>query len=231
MEEIKFWINDIEVTVIKKKIKNLYIRIHSPEGNVVVSVPQHTKQKTIEKFLEKHYEWIVSHREKVICQNEENGKKYCSGETHYLWGEPYELQVERSMKKPLTEMRNGKIYMRVTAKSTEVERRKQLDIWYRKKMEECLKEVIPSCESTVGKQAMEWKFRRMKTRWGSCNIQKKRICLNIQLAEMPRECLEYVVTHELTHLHEAGHNARFWGLMDQYYPTWRAVKKKLKNHT
>lgn len=231
MEEIKYRVNDIEVTVIKKKIKNLYIRIHPPEGKVVVSVPVHATRKTIERFLEEHCEWIISHREKVISesQKEEIGKKYCSGETHYLWGIPYEMQVERSLKKPMTELREGKIYMRVSVYSTEEERRKQLDTWYREKMEEYLKEVIPCCESIVGKQANEWKFRRMKTRWGTCNIQKKRICLNIQLAELPKECLEYVVTHELTHLHEAGHNARFWGFMDQFYPRWRYVKKMLKN--
>lgn len=68
----------------------------------------------------------------------------------------------------------------------------------------------------------------MKTRWGTCNIQKKRIWLNIQLAEKPPECLEYVVTHELTHLHEAGHNKRFWSLMDRFYPEWRRAKQLLK---
>jgi len=233
MEEIKYKINDIEVSVIKKKIKNLYIRIQPPEAKVVVSVPLHTTQKTIVKFLEEHWEWIVEHRENVLSKKEvkKEVKRYLSGEIHYLWGQPYELLVERSMKKTLTEIRKDKIYMRVTAHSTEEERRKQLDKWYREKIEETLPEVISYYEKIVGKHAKEWKFRRMKTRWGSCNIQKKRICLNIQLAELPKECLEYVVTHELNHLHEAGHNARFWGLMDDFYPNWREVKKILKKHS
>lgn len=154
--------------------------------------------------------------------------EYVSGEVRNLWGEPFELQVERSLKRPLTELRDKKIYMRVAAKSTEVERRKQLDKWYVEQMRDKLAEIIPAYEKVVGHHASEWRFRRMKTRWGSCHIQKAKICLNIQLAEMPIECLEYVVVHELTHLHEAGHNKRFWQLAEQFYPCYKDVKKRMR---
>ena len=148
-------------------------------------------------------------------------------EVRFLWGEAYEFIVERSLKRPLTELRGNSIYMRVGAKSTEVEQRKQLDKWYVLQMQEKLREVVPRYEEITGRHASEWRFRRMKTRWGSCNIGRARICLNIQLAEKPIECLEYVVAHELTHLHEIGHNKRFWGLMDEFYPNWKEVRKQM----
>lgn len=231
MKETRWLINDIPVYLVRKKIKNFYIRIKAPDAKVMVSVPVFVSDASVEDFIRAHWDWIMRKREDVLAsdtrEKEEQERQFVSGETHCLWGEPYELVVERSLKKPLTELRGNQIYMRVTAHSTVEERQKQLDQWYQKQLRQILPELAAKYESVVGQQASEWRFRRMKTRWGSCQIQKKRICLNIQLAEMPRECLEYVIVHELTHLHEAGHNKRFWGLVDQYYPQWRDVKRKM----
>ena len=98
---------------------------------------------------------------------------------------------------------------------------------YKKKILEVLPQVIQKCERITGLHALEWKLRDMKTRWGSCNIQKKRIWLNIQLAAYPRECLEYVVIHELVHLLVPGHGKEFWAYMDRFFPEWRRVRKEL----
>lgn len=98
---------------------------------------------------------------------------------------------------------------------------------YKKKLLEVLPQVIQKCERITGLHALEWKLRDMKTRWGSCNIQKKRIWLNIQLAAYPRECLEYVVIHELVHLLVPGHGKEFWAYMDRFFPEWRRVRKEL----
>lgn len=230
MPEREIVLNGITIHLTRKRIKNLYIRIKPPEAEVAVSVPIHTPDSAIADFLEEHWSWIVEKRKEILAgaDHAEAECEYLTGERHALWGEPYELLVERSLKKPLTELRGDKIYMRVSAHSTAEERRKQLDTWYRTQLDEVLPEIIERCEKKVGKRAVEWKFRRMKTRWGTCDIRKKRIRLNIQLAEKPPECLEYVVTHELTHLHEAGHNKRFWGLMDCFYPEWRRAKQLLK---
>ena len=97
----------------------------------------------------------------------------------------------------------------------------------KKKLLEVLPQVIQKCERITGLHALEWKLRDMKTRWGSCNIQKKRIWLNIQLAAYPRECLEYVVTHELVHLLVPGHGKEFWAYMDRFFPEWNRVRKEL----
>ncbi len=232
MEEIQWCINDVPVFLVRKNIKNYYIRIKAPDAKVMVSVPVSAAHGVIEDFIMGHWDWIMKKREEVLASGsgtEEAGEKeYKTGEIHDLWGMPYELDVQRSLKKPVTELRGSRIYMRVTAHSTVEERRKQLDQWYQEQLRQVLPELVEKYESIVGKKASEWRFRRMKTRWGSCQIQKKRICLNIQLAEMPQECLEYVIVHELTHLYERGHNQRFWGLVDQFYPRWRDVKRKMR---
>ena len=229
MHEQRLELHGVPVRLMRKNIKNLYIRVKPPAGEVNVSVPLHTSEQRIALFLEEHWDWIEKKREEVVHRKPvvTPEAEYVTGEVHFLWGEPYELLVERSLKRPLTELRGEQIYMRVNEKSTKVERGKQLDKWYITKLEEKLSELVPRYETIVGRQAAEWRFRRMKTRWGTCNIQKARICLNIQLAEKPLACLEYVVVHELTHLHEAGHNKRFWGLMDRFYPRWREIKKQM----
>lgn len=98
---------------------------------------------------------------------------------------------------------------------------------YRRLLLRILPEVIQKCEKITGLHAREWRLRDMKTRWGSCNIQKKRIWLNLQLAAYPRECLEYVVIHELVHLLVPGHGKEFWAYMDQFFPEWKRVRKEL----
>lgn len=228
MKEKKIEWHGVTVHLVRKKIKNLYIRIKPPMGEILVSVPWYTSDGQIASFLEEHWLWIQKKREEMI--KKEQGKKekqYVTGETHFLWGKPYELQVERSLKRSLTEIRGTQIFMRVSAHSTIEERRKQLDCFYKQELQKKLPEVVERYEPIIERHAEEWRLRRMKTRWGSCQIQKKRICLNIQLAEKPLECLEYVVVHELTHLHEAGHNKRFWSLVEKFYPNWESVKKKM----
>lgn len=223
-------INDIPIFLTRKKIKNLYIRIKAPEAKVMVSVPIFMPDAYVKEFITKQWEWIRGKRKEILdagTVEREAGEQYVSGEVHDLWGIPYELIVERSLKRPVTELRGDKIYMRVTAHSTCEERRRQLDKWYQGQLMEILPKLAAKYETIVGRHASQWRFRRMKTRWGSCNIQKKRICLNIQLAQMPVECLEYVMVHELTHLHEGGHNKRFWGLVDQFYPRWQEVKRRM----
>lgn len=221
----------IPLHIVRKRIKNQYIRIH-PHGEVLVSVPFCLSDDQIASFLEKHWQWIREKREETLEKEQagRTGSEYKTGEIHYLWGQPCELCVERSLKKPKTEQRGQQIYMRVTAKSTAVERQKQLDAFYKEQLNEKLAGLVHNYEAIVGRRAEQWQFRRMKTRWGSCQVQKKKICLNLQLAEKPVECLEYVLVHELTHLHEPSHNKRFWSLVEQFYPGDVVQAKDLLNH-
>ncbi|HKL02801.1 MAG TPA: M48 family metallopeptidase, partial [Cryomorphaceae bacterium] len=73
----------------------------------------------------------------------------------------------------------------------------------------------------------EWGVKLMKTKWGSCNIDNRRIWLNLELAKKPKHCLDYVVLHEMIHFKERHHNDRFKALLDKYYPGWKNVREEL----
>lgn len=120
-----------------------------------------------------------------------------------------------------------RLVLRVRPESTPEQRERVLNDWYRDQLKEKLPAVVRRCEKIVGVQAFEWKVKNMRTKWGTCNIDKKRIWLNLQLAKKTPECLAYVVTHELVHLLERNHNEQFQKYMDSFFPDWRVVKSAL----
>ena len=81
----------------------------------------------------------------------------------------------------------------------------------------------------MGVSVADWGVRRMRSRWGSCNIRARRIWLNLELARRRPEYLEYVVVHEMVHLLERGHNRRFYAFMDMFLPNWRAIRAALNS--
>lgn len=95
-------------------------------------------------------------------------------------------------------------------------------------MQNLLPDLIQKWQSIMGVEVNQWLIRTMKTRWGSCNPRKKRICLNLHLIHQPLICIEYVVVHELVHLLEASHNHRFYALMNQFMPEWKTYRKLLR---
>lgn len=120
-----------------------------------------------------------------------------------------------------------RLVLRVRPESTPEQRERVLNDWYRDQLKKKLPAVVRRCEKIVGVQAFEWKVKNMRTKWGTCNIDKKRIWLNLQLAKKTPECLAYVVTHELVHLLERNHNEQFQKYMDSFFPDWRVVKSAL----
>lgn len=103
----------------------------------------------------------------------------------------------------------------------------QLAAW-RAVVEAAVPPLIARWEPVMGVKSKKLAYRSMTSRWGSCNPQTGRICINVQLAEYPPECLEYVVVHELCHLLERGHGPRFKALMDAFLPDWRERRAKLR---
>lgn len=108
-----------------------------------------------------------------------------------------------------------------------MQRENVLNEWYREQMKQAVPNVLQKCENITGVQAKEWYVKNMRTKWGTCNIEKKRIWLNLQLVKKTPECLEYVIIHELVHLLERNHNERFCDYMDRFCPNWRIIKENL----
>ncbi|MBM4429504.1 MAG: M48 family metallopeptidase, partial [Chloroflexi bacterium] len=107
-------------------------------------------------------------------------------------------------------------------------RQRVLDEWYRERLRELVPPLLARWESTLGVRSAEWRIRKMKTRWGSCSLKARRIWLNLKLAKKPEACLEFIVVHELLHLIERGHGARFRALLDRYLPDWRERRRMLR---
>ncbi|MCD8131258.1 MAG: M48 family metallopeptidase [Lachnospiraceae bacterium] len=212
----------------KSNQKNIYIRVKPPEGNVTVSAPARVPDREIERFVLKKMPEIMKARDKVLARERQNSREYISGETQYLWGRPYPLQVVYGGTRGNVIRTPEKIVMTVP-EGTETEAREALlNEWYRGELKQALEGAVLRCENRTGLHAEEYRIKNMKTRWGTCNIQKRRIWINLQLAKKPVECLDYVVIHELVHLLEKNHTRRFYALVEGFCPAWREAEGLLK---
>lgn len=225
MEEIV--LEGITIPVVKKKMKNMYIRVTPPEGEVKLTAPIGVSDDDIREFALSKIDWIKKQQERCKKVSVQAEGEYVTGESCYLWGKKYILDVQDTDYGSRVFLWGENVVLRIGHDSTREEREQVLNDWYRREMRRALPGVLKKCEKIVGVRAKEWRIKNMRTRWGTCNIPEQRIWLNLKLAKKPPECLEYVVVHELVHLLEREHNGVFYGYMDKFYPGWREVKVRL----
>ncbi len=217
---------EIEVTKHSGQ-KNLYIRVNPPNGDVTASVPARTSDKVIKNFILRKMPEIIKIQDRMKKQFRQTKREYISGETCYYLGKPYMLQVIYEGRRSKIEKVSNKIIMTVPEGASYEKREKLLTEWYRKELKNILPIVLKQCENKTELKINSCNIRNMKTRWGSCNISKRNILINLQLIKKPIECLEYVLTHEFIHLIEKNHTKRFKSLLDKYYPAWKEAKQIL----
>ena len=99
--------------------------------------------------------------------------------------------------------------------------------WYRQQLKALIPPTIAQWETAMSVNVAEWGVKQMKTKRGACNIEARRIWLNLELAKKPVQCLECIIVHEMTHLLERYHNDRFTKLMDSFLPQWRLQRAEL----
>lgn len=220
-------IDDLLVEVVRKNIRTLRLSVHMPDGRVRVSVPLRTPDETVRELVTARRPWIRKHQATFAARELPARLQYVSGEMHPYQGHLYELRVHTTAGPARVQLQEPHLDLYIREDSTPAQREQALAAWYRQRLREQLPQLAATWEPVVGAQARIWAIRQMKTRWGTCNIQARRIWLNLELIKRPLPCLEYVVVHELTHLHERYHNARFWGLMDHFMPDWRQHKAEL----
>ncbi len=203
----------------KKKVKRLSLTLKK-DGNFV-SVPSYVSYKTAEEFISDKIEWVKKHRENSPVKKEE---KFLSGDEVSILGERYNLEIFFSQKKKKAEIINDKIFIYVKNPDNFSEREKAFMDFCKDVLEEKVPEILKCHEEKTGLCVSKLRYRIMKSRWGSCNVKTKEICLNTLLATHPVECLSYVVLHEIIHIEEPSHNARFKSLMTHYMPDWKERK-------
>ena len=221
------------LTITRKKIKNLYLRVH-PDGTVAVSAPKYMSDKDICDFVNSKDDWIEKQLKKLEERKQQTTEpeqtkaaSYVTGEIHYLWGKPCVLLVEETVGRSSVEVAETNLRMYTPVGSTKEQRKHLLTEFYRQQLKQVIPVLLTQYVFVVGKTPKEWRIRNMKTRWGTCNTREGRIWLSLNLAKKHPDCLAYVIAHELTHLHVPNHSKAFWARMDVYYPRWREVRKLL----
>lgn len=220
-------LGDIPVDVTLKDVKNVHLSVYPPSGAVRISAPKHMNLDTVRLFAISKLDWIKRERKKIQEQERETPREYLDRESHFLWGERYLLKVEEVDGASEVQLTPKHLVLRVRSGTDEPKRQALVARWYRDQLRAELPSLIAKWEPIIGVEVSDVFVQKMKTKWGSCNPKSGNIRLNTELAKKPRECLEYILVHEMTHLLEPTHNARFQQLMDSFMPNWRTRRDEL----
>ncbi|NCA92450.1 M48 family peptidase [bacterium] len=222
-------VEGLSVTVTKKNIKNLHLYVMPPDGKIKVTAPQSLSYENIEIFLRTKIKWIIKQQQKFTNQERQIERLYTSGESFYVWGKQYFLQVEYSYRANSLVLSGNNAVLTVRKESTKTQRSNYVNEWYRDILVKEIIKRLPYWEKQVELNCRGWRTKYMTTRWGSCNTATKRILFNLQLAKKPYECLDYVIVHELGHLNNRRHDDKFFAFMDTHLPQWKEIRDVLNS--
>lgn len=222
-------IDGITAELTKKRMKNLRIRIVPPQAEVRISAPLRLSLKEIENFIWQKISWIKASRAKILAQKYVAPKKIIDGEFHEIFGEKFLLRTNHQAARNLCFIDGATIQLQ-SKKFIGIEKRHNLlDDLYRKQLAKIAPQFIEKFEEKMQIKVAEFRIKKMKTRWGTCNRKARRIWINLELAKKPLRCLEYLIVHEMVHFFEVRHNQKFYALMTKFLPEWKDVRKLLKD--
>ena len=225
---LKVTVSGVEVSVLRKPIRHLRLGVYPPYGTVRLAAPIGASDEEIQLTIINRLPWIRRQQARFEGRPRQAQLEMVSGERHYFLGQPYVLQVIEGKGAARVSLQGtDSIELLVRPSSSLVDRARALEHWYREQLKELVPPLLTAWQPKMRVEVAQWGIRKMKTRWGSCNIRARRIWLSLELARKPAVCLEYVVVHELTHLLERRHNQRFVAYMDQFLPTWRLARAEL----
>jgi len=220
-------LGDIAVDVILKDIKNVHLSVYPPTGRVRISAPKRMSVDTIRVYAVSKLDWIKQQQMRLREQERDSRREYIDRESHYVWGRRHLLKVVEEDTAPQVELRPGTMLLRVRPGAREEMRTSVVAGWYRQTLKAAAQPLIDVWERRLRVGVQRLFVQQMRTKWGSCNPSTRSIRLNTELAKKPRECLEYVVLHEMVHLIERHHTDRFRQHMDRFMPQWRQYRDEL----
>ena len=221
-------IRGIPVEVVRKAIKNLHVGVYPPSGRVRVAAPLYLDDEAVRLAVISRLGWIRRKQTEFEQQERQSQREFVTGESHYFEGRRYRLSVVEHDGRPSVRLLNNTtLELRTHPGGDRDAREAVLYQWYRHRLRDRLPTLLSTWERKVGVTVNDLRIKKMKTRWGSCNIEARRIWLNLELVKKPVACLEYVMVHEMAHLKERAHNERFRALMDQLLPQWRLQRDVL----
>ena len=209
--------------------KTMEIAVH-PDSTVVVKAPIQSDISLIEEKIIKRARWIIRQLNYFKQFDPKTPERcYVNGETHLYLGRQYRIRLlegaENSVK-----LSRGFFYVTCRNTPTSETVGKLLQRWHHEKAQLQFRASLDRCWtkfSSFGIGKPEMSIKRMKKRWGSLS-QKGTITLNTDLIRAPKECIDYVVTHELCHLKYHDHSSEFYRLLDSAIPDWEKIKHKLE---
>lgn len=216
------------VDVVRKGIKNLHLGVYPPHGRVRVAVPQALDDEAVRLAIVTRLGWIKRQQAKFQDQVRQSQREAVSGETHYYLGQRYRLRLHEGPWPSRVALRGKTILdLHVRPGTTPEDREQIIHRWYRERLKVLIPPLLEKWEKKLGVQVAAWGIKKMKTRWGTCNTDARRVWFNLELAKKHERCLEYLVVHELVHLLERHHNDRFKALLDKHQPHWRSIRDEL----
>jgi hypothetical protein len=224
-------VGSFTVQIVRKAIKNLHLGVYPPDGHVRVATPLALNDEAVRLAVIGKLAWIKRQKAQFEAQPRQSEREMVSGESHYFLGRRYRLRVVYGDGPARVVVRSRSLLeMQVPRGASVEDRAKVLRRWYREELKELVPPLVEKWQGILGVTATGgWGIKRMKTKWGTCNTDARRIWLNLELAKKPSRCLDYVVAHELVHLLQRHHNDHFVALMNQHLPQWRAYRQELNS--
>ncbi len=222
----------IPITLIKKNRKTLAITV-KPDRTVNVYMPARANKAGVLQKVRKKAKWVFRHLDYFEKHNHNTmPKEYVSGETHDYLGRKYRLRVRKSIYEKVKKT-GGFIYL-YTGKKGDVDHKKRILYgWYKWQAEKVFADLIWKRAARLKRYKIglpEFYIKKMKTRWGSCSTKKRRINMNLELIKTPKECVEYIIDHELLHFLRRNHDKEYYRLLEKINPDWRRKKEKLEKY-
>lgn len=219
IKEEQINILNLTIDVVKKDIKNMHLSVYPPTGRVRIAAPKYLNDEAIRLYAIGKIRWIKKHQKSFYKQLRETPREYITGESHYFDGKRYLLKVIERHGKHEIKIKN-KTYLELYVKphTSKESKEKVFNEFYRNHLKNIVPEILKTWREKTGLYCDLWDVKKMRTKWGSCSIEKRKILLNLELAKKPRYCLEYVIVHELIHFIERNHNDNFKALLSKFMP-------------
>jgi hypothetical protein len=228
IERQQIEVGGISVEVVRKQIKHLHVGVYPPHGRVRVAAPLRLDDEAVRLAVVSRLGWIRRQQVGFEQQDRQSQRELVPGESHYFLGRRYLLDVVKSAGAPTVRLAdNTTMRLQVRPGAGRDARDAVLQRWYRRRLREQIPDLVAKWEPRVGRTIADVRIKRMKTRWGSCNAEARRIWLNLELAKKPVSCMEYILVHEMVHLIERQHTERFREVMHELMPTWRICRDEL----
>jgi predicted metal-dependent hydrolase len=222
-------VSGLAVDVVRKDIKNLHLGVYPPAGRVRVAAPLALSDDAVRLAVIDKLGWIKRQKRLFAKQPRQSPREMVSGESHYFMGRRYRLRVHEQDGPARVAIRGLRMIDLFVRPGTTTEQREAVLLnWYRSQLKALIPPLLEKWQPLLGVKVRDWGVKKMKTKWGTCSVEARRIWINLEMAKKPISCLEYIVVHEMVHLLERSHGDRFTAMMARHLPDWSSRRAELQ---